>query len=141
MGVSIPQLQRYISEKSAAPFEVVARLCLRAGRSMEWLATGMEQTEDPRPVDPSQDLSEPHLTIAVEIANDIIRTEGVRYVPNGLYARLLKLMYEGVSQGLPVAEVYEFGREIAAAANSGATGERNDVGKQGLGGAGQGGRR
>lgn len=107
---------------------------------MEWLATGIDPAEDPRRIDPSQDLSEPHLTIAVEIANDIIRSEGVRFVPNGLYARLLKLMYEGISQGLPVADVYEFGREIATAANSAATGVREDVGKQGLGRAGQGSR-
>jgi len=43
IGISTPQLQRYIREESSAPFDVMARLCAIAGASMEWLVTGQEQ--------------------------------------------------------------------------------------------------
>lgn len=40
MGVSQAALQRYVRGVNNPPFDALARLCLRAGIRMEWLATG-----------------------------------------------------------------------------------------------------
>lgn len=40
MGVSSAALQRYIKEENVPPFDAVARLCVAAGVSLDWLATG-----------------------------------------------------------------------------------------------------
>jgi hypothetical protein len=41
IGVSPAALQRYVREVNNPPFDALARLCLRSGYRMEWLATGM----------------------------------------------------------------------------------------------------
>jgi len=58
IGVSTPQLQRYIREESSAPFDVMARLCAIAGASMEWLVTGHEQAFQPVTQTQPHDLSD-----------------------------------------------------------------------------------
>lgn len=140
MGVSTDSLQRYIREEVQAPFAAVARLSLASGKSLAWLATGREAVQTAA-VGASQDLSEEALSIALEITDDIIRTERdagrAGFVPRSRYARLVRLMYQGVTRGLPVADVYEFGRSSVRAAISG-TSEGSDVGQQGVDEPGQG---
>ena len=87
----------------------------------------------------SQDLSEANLSIALEYTDDIIRATRATYVPRSLYARLLGLMYQGVSQGLPVAEIHDIGQQLVRAVISG-TGEQGNVSQSGLDGPGQGSR-
>lgn len=118
------------------------------GWNANWLLTGEGperldglQVAEGRSGYASQDLSEEQLTIALEITDDIIREEGARYVPRILFARLLRLMYQGVAQGLPMAEIHDFGRNAVRAAISGTGNEVGDVGQQGVGKSGQGGRR
>ena len=41
IGVSPAALQRYVREVNNPPFDALARLCLRSGYRMEWLATGV----------------------------------------------------------------------------------------------------
>lgn len=110
------------------------------GWNANWVLTGdgPERLEDvePRAGIASHDVSEEALTIALEMTDDIIQGEGARYVPRTLYARLLRLMYQGVTQGLPVAEVRDLGG--AAARKSLGTGDADDDGKQEVGRAGEG---
>src|SRR5690606_24937163 len=83
------------------------------GWNLHWLLTGEgpQRLEDTRRVADqagsyagSQELSEEAVTIALQITDDIIRDEGARYVPRVLYGRLFRLMLEGITQGLPVAD-------------------------------------
>lgn len=115
----------------------------REGWNINWLLSGegAERQEASAPLRGSQDLSEEGLTIALEITDDIVRSEGATYVPRVLYARLLRLMYQGVTQGLPVAEILDFGRGSVRAVLSGSSSGVSDVGQQAMGKAGQGGGR
>lgn len=81
----------------------------------------------------SQDVSEEALTIALELADEAVRGIGATFVPRSLYARLVRLLYQGVTQGLPVAQVHQIGQEAARAIEQGGT---IDVGKQGVDRAG-----
>jgi len=64
----------------------------------------------------SQDLSEDHLIIAIELADEAVRAAaGDHRPPRLLYGRLLRLIYQGVTQGLPMAEVRSIAREAADA--------------------------
>lgn len=115
------------------------------GWNANWLLTGEGQERpsgvaETRAGYESQDLSEEQLTIALEITDDIIRTEGARYVPRTVYARILRLMYQGIAQGLPVADVHDIGQQAVRAAISG-TGVDTDGSQSGVGGPGQGGGR
>lgn len=110
------------------------------GWNANWVLTG----EGPERLEPafqshSQDLSEAHLNIALEYTDDIIRATRTTYVPRSHYAKLLWLMYQGVSQGLPVADIYEIGQQAVRAASSG-TGEQGNDGRSGLDGPGTGSR-
>lgn len=110
------------------------------GWNANWVLTG----EGPERLEPafqshSQDLSEAHLNIALEYTDDIIRATRTTYVPRSHYAKLLWLMYQGVSQGLPVADIYEIGQQAVRAALSG-TGEQGNDGRSGLDGPGTGSR-
>ena len=133
-------LARYIRGENVPPFDVAARLCLAAGRSLEWLATG----NTPKLLETafqsgSQDLSEANLNIALEYTDDIIRATRATYVPRSLYAKLLRLMYEGVTRGLPLAEIHDLGQQLVRAVISG-TGEQGNGSQSGLDGPGQGSR-
>lgn len=54
MGVSPAALQRYVRGANNPPFDALARLCLRAGIRMEWLATGEGQLRVGESADYSQ---------------------------------------------------------------------------------------
>lgn len=109
----------------------LVQLCVD-GWNGHWLLTG----EGPERLEAavqsqSQDLSEANLNIALEFTDDIIRATRATYVPRALYARLLRLMYMGVTQGLPVAEIHDIGQQLVRAVISG-TGEEGNGGQSGL---------
>lgn len=133
MEVSTDSLQRYIREEVQAPFAAVARLALATNYSLEWLATGLEAFRAPPDDAASQELSEAHLTIALELTD---RAIGTGWLPRPLYAKLLRLIYDGIRRGLPMAEVADI---AAASARKLAQGGVEDGGEQGLGGTGGGG--
>ncbi|MFC3716846.1 hypothetical protein ACFONC_11855 [Luteimonas soli] len=133
MGISPDMLQRYIREESQPSFKPLARLCLLTGTSMHWMASGEEEKVSDQPAAASHALSEEHLTIALEFAD---RAIGVGWLPRPRYARLVRLLYDGISQGLPMAQVEQFAR---SAAKSLAEGGNVDDGEQEVGGGGGGG--
>lgn len=123
---------------------------MREGWNANWILTGEgpQRLEDTRRVADqegsyagSQELSEEAITIALQITDDIIRDEGARYVPRVLYGRLFRLMLEGITQGLPVADVYDVGRGSFRGSISGHDAEGGDDGKQEVGRTGSSGNR
>jgi hypothetical protein len=139
IDVSVATLQRYIREENMPPFDAAARLCAAAGVRMEWLATGMGPQaaaaaagvrEPAAGYGASQDLSVEHLTIAHELADEVLR--GL-WLPRRAYAELVALVYNALVQGLPFAQVLEMARPAARQrAGEGA----GDGGEQGLDGPG-----
>ncbi|MGH8039192.1 MAG: hypothetical protein ACRES5_05590 [Pseudomonas sp.] len=122
IGVSAPQLQRYIREQNAAPFEAMARLCLAAGASMEWLATGIEVKDDGacrNPPSQSQDLNQDRLILALQAVDDALATRDA-YLPVAKHAEAVMLVYELLGSGLPEAEVIPFARRAVGLAQGGA---------------------
>lgn len=122
----------------------IGALSLAAYVAKGWNANWMLTGEGPERLEAalqsqSQDLSEANLNIALEYTDDIIRATRATYVPRSLYAKLLRLMYQGVTQGLPVAEIHEIGQQLVRAVISG-TGSQGDVGQSGMDGAGSSGR-
>lgn len=86
-GIDTETLSRWFKGISKASFLGVARLCLAAGKSLDWLATGIE------PADHSTSyavdaLDEEALARALEVVEEV----GAG-VPLGKRARLLKLAY------------------------------------------------
>ena len=69
MGVSVDALARYIRGENVPPFDVAARLCMAAGRSMEWLATGVEP-EKPAGKPRSHGLRMENVTLAVQLLRE-----------------------------------------------------------------------
>ena len=147
-GRSQPEMARFmgIGARTLSYYESGERLpdvaalhpIAEEGWSLNWLVTGegYERLEAALQSH-SQDLSEGNLNIALEYTDDIIRATRATYVPRSLYAKLLRLMYQGVSQGLPVAEIHEIGQLAVRAALSG-TGEQGNGSQSGMDGPGQG---
>ena len=136
---STDQLLKYVNGVAEPPLLPLARLCEHQSVRFAWLAYGEEPMrerslgEGAAPYGPSHDLSEEHLTIALELAD---RAVGIGWLPRPLYSRLVRLIYQGVSQGLPVAEVEQF---AVALARKLAQGDAANGGESGLGTAGGGG--
>lgn len=98
----------------------------------DWLdgyATGLEEAGKVGKAG-SHAVSEEALTIALEFAERCMGKDG--WLPRPLYARLVRLLYEGITQGLPVAEVLQLGRRTTKAM---AQGEPDDS-EPGVGTAG-----
>lgn len=122
------------------PFDVAARLCVAAGLSMEWLATAKDSVKplgekgfevpDEGVYHQSQAVSDENLTIALELADKAL---GGGYLPRPRYARLVRLLYEGITQGLPVADVLQFGERAGRALAKGdeVDGGESEVGRTG----------
>lgn len=81
----------------------------------------------------SQSLSETVLNIALELADESCRDAGVPKPVRLLYVKLVALLYEGLAQGLPVADVRRIG---TSAAQEFFTGAITDDGKQEVGKSG-----
>lgn len=78
---------------------------------------------------PSQPVSGEALMIAADIADEALR--GL-WLPKNQYYTLVSLALEGISQGLPYAQILEF---VSPAAKKLARSEVSDGGESGLGGA------
>lgn len=134
IGVSVPQLRRYIKGDNLPSFDVMARLCLAAGRSMEWLATGVDP-EPSRPQPPSQAVRPEVVSLAVQLAEEAL--EGKRLEPPD-YGQLVSLIYDALVNGLPSAQVLAFARPAARGFSRGKEDAAQGVGGSGKGVAGQG---
>lgn len=105
MGVSTPSLQRYIKETNMPPFDAAARLCLAAGKSIQWLATGKEPTaaqSQPVRLDPAA------LRGAVEAVDAVLDQADVDLQPGDraeLYVRAYELMASATSVPQATAQV------------------------------------
>ncbi len=143
LGVSARSVTNYVNGVRPPDAGTLARVA-RAGWNINWLLTGegaerADQVAETRASYGSQDLSEADLNVALEYTDDIIRATRATYVPRSLYAKLLRLMYQGVAQGLPVAEIHELGQQLVRAVISG-TGEQGNGSQSGMDGPGQGSR-
>lgn len=104
-------MQRYIKGQNMPPFDVVARLCLEAGVSMEWLATGegemLANVAKPAPHKASQPVRSPDaqlelglLGMAIRIADDVLRDYGIRdAMTSDEFARVVQLTYDALARG------------------------------------------
>jgi len=112
MGVSSAALQRYIKEENTPSFEVIARLCIAAGARMEWLATGEGPmlAADAVPTDVSPELRQEALKMSLQLAAEAL---GDRTLPPEKHAELVSLIYEGLTEGLPEAQILRFARLAA----------------------------
>lgn len=84
----------------------------------------------------SQPVSPEHLSIALELADEAL--EGL-WLPRKKYAELVALIYEGLTQGLPYAEILDFARPAAKTRAKQGAGDDGDEGvvQPGAAGAGQ----
>lgn len=98
------------------------------GWSANWLLTGEgpERLEGQPASDSaaSQAVSEENLSIALDFAIKAIRGRNVDldWVPTHLFARLQRLLYDGITRGLPLAEVRSIAEEGAEAIERGMRG-------------------
>ncbi|WP_411832282.1 helix-turn-helix domain-containing protein [Pseudoxanthomonas mexicana] len=129
LGVSVDSLARYVREDNMPPFDVVARLCLSTGFSMEWLATGIEPPKA-APQMASQAVRPEVVSLAVQLAEEAL--EGGRLEPAD-YGQLVALIYDALVNGLPSAQVLAFARPAARGFSRG----KEDA-AQGMGGSGKG---
>lgn len=100
MGISSAALQRYIKEENAPPFEAVARLCVAAGVSLDWLATGegeMRQTASDKGSQPAR-LDHETLRLAVQVLDKALESANASTDSAGR-AELLVAIYELLEQG------------------------------------------
>jgi hypothetical protein len=110
--VSQASFQRYISEQSMPPFDAVAKLCLKSGVSLEWLATGDGEmrVQDKIEAGASHPVNAPNLIRAVEFTAEVL---GDGTLSQDKYAQLVVLIYEALQSGLPEAQVLAFARPAA----------------------------
>lgn len=137
VGIAKNTLGNY--ERGEREIGAVALIGLMAlGWSADWLLSGegpqrrsgaglgvVENVDNGQ--SPSQPLSDEALTIALELADKAL---GGGYLPRPRYAKLVRLLYEGITQGLPFAQVLQFGQKASAAM---ANGDEVNDGEQGLG--------
>ena len=89
------------------PFDTAARLCLRTHTSMEWLATGagpQNASELGLPAD-SQTVRTEDLIIAMNLADEALSGRTLR---RESYAKLVALIYDAITNGLPEAQILKF---------------------------------
>jgi len=114
-GRSTDMLNKYERAAAEPPFMALANLCLAAGASMEWLATGegeMRKGTETAPDQASQPLRREDLMMAVQLASEAL---GNKVLPPGDHAELVTLLYELLIEGLPEATVLRFARRAAKA--------------------------
>ncbi len=131
MGVSTDALARYIRGENMPAFEIAARLCLAAGVSLEWLATGKEP-ETPQNQGEnvtSQILRREDVKLAVQLAEEAL--DGRRLGPAD-YAELVALIHDALVNGLPSAQVLAFAKPAARGL------ERGNTDAEGMGNTSQG---
>jgi transcriptional regulator with XRE-family HTH domain len=105
------------------------------GWNANWVLTGT----GPRRLDTPESLAGPtshavsgeSLSIAVELADEALK--GL-WLPRNRYYDLVALIYDGLTQGLPYAEIIDFARPAATKLAK----ERDDDGRTEMGGGGSG---
>lgn len=117
------------------------RKLLDEGHNPVWLLTGQGSPSADLVFDgavvleanPSQPLSEPAFNIAWELADEACREAGVEKPVRFLFVKLVALLYEGITQGLPVADVRRIGFSTAQEFFTGAIidDSKQEVGKSG----------
>jgi transcriptional regulator with XRE-family HTH domain len=118
-GLSVATVRNYESNVRPPAPDFLAALAIE-GWSINWLLTGAgservdasHSSAEPRAFDGprSQDLSVEHLSIAIELADEVL--DGL-WLPRRGYAELVALVYEALTQGLPYARVMELARPAA----------------------------
>lgn len=113
MGVSSAALQRYIKGENEPPFSALARLCVAAGASLDWLTTGKGDMRvgNTAPPTGSQSVRQEMLMLALQLANEAL---GEKELPPAKHAELVSLIYELLEEGLPEAKVLRFARAASA---------------------------
>lgn len=121
LGVSTSTLQRYVSEDSAPPFDLCARLCASASVRMEWLAfaegaqyeTSAEWAVNPRLPSGRENHQSAHMTAepgamlhtgmlaaSIRIADEVLKKYGLRdQLSSEQFADIARLVYNDVSRG------------------------------------------
>lgn len=118
-GISEGSIFSYLSGQTYPALDRLDAICTATGRSASWFIASDQGASAA-----SHDLSEANLRIAIEYADKAIRdTTGADWAPPTLYARLLKLLYAGLTQGLPLAEVRSIAMDAAQAMEQGIGGD------------------
>ncbi|WP_368565543.1 helix-turn-helix domain-containing protein [Pseudoxanthomonas sp. UTMC 1351] len=130
LGVAVATYRNYESDVRV-PDTALAAALVGQGWNANWLLTGdgperLEALQDRSQADAddslatSHEVSEDNLIIALELADEAVAaTIGADRPPRLLYGRLLRLLYEGITHGLPVAEVRSIGGQFARALSTG----------------------
>lgn len=130
VGVALRTWQNYEQDKRQPDAEALVSL-FRLGWSPTWVLTGMEPLLGAG-LGTSQDLSGEALMVSHELAEEALR--GL-WLPKHRFFDLAALIYAGVTQGLPYAEIIDFARSEASKLAKERT---SDDGEQGVGGTGAG---
>lgn len=109
IGMSVPQLRRYIAGSSEAPFVPMAKLCLAGGIPMEWLATGVTPVAPSGAPSESQVVSRENLTLALQLVDEVLSAKGLP-MPASDKAELTLAVAELLQEGVPEATVLRFVR-------------------------------
>ncbi|UYC12252.1 helix-turn-helix transcriptional regulator [Xanthomonas sp. CFBP 8445] len=138
LGVPLKTYQTYEQGRREPDLRTLEAIWDR-GFDLHWLLFGEKQegleplrymggaVHEERAAYQSQAVSDEALTIALELADKVL---GDGYLPRPRYARLVRLIYDGITQGLPVAEVLRFGERAGQALQKG---DEVDVGESKLG--------
>jgi hypothetical protein len=99
MGIA-PRTYAYYEKGIREPNALALSPLVREGWNLNWLLTGEgpERLNDPRALVPSQDLSARELTIALELAEEKLRNEGL-WLPKSDFSELVLLILEKLREG------------------------------------------
>lgn len=108
-GISGSTVQNWVDGISDASRERCVMLARGTGCSLLWLVAG-EGPMYAAPSGQSQPVQQEALTMAIQLAAEALTG---KYLPPDRYAELVGLIYEGLVDGLPEAQILRFAR-IAA---------------------------
>jgi transcriptional regulator with XRE-family HTH domain len=93
MGVSPDALQRYIRGENMPPLDAAARLCLAAGKSLDWLVSGASQLGTIPAATRAPAINLELLNGAVGLLDDLLEAFGDG-ISSAVYARHLAEIYD-----------------------------------------------
>ena len=125
-GRSTDQLGKYVKGAAEPPFLPVARLCMAAGRSMEWLATGVEPANplQDKASAPSQALTLDNVKLAVQLLREALDDADADLTP-AKHGEAVVLLVKLLENGLPPSDIRPLARQTVSVI----TGDRADAGK------------
>lgn len=123
MGVSQAALQRYIKEENSPPFDALARLCINADHSLEWLATGEEPAKplQDKASGPSQGVTLQNVRLAVQLLQEELDAANLVLKPDA-FAEAVAILVQLLERGLLEAEVIPLARGVVRTASGGKRG-------------------